>query len=134
MRAGLVRISRRVVPQAGLARGEPPILPAFDATTCRRGAAACLMQRRRIAVAPLRGGGGTKVKILEAWAHRRPVVATSHAARGLGAVPGRHLLIADTAAQFAHCCKRIFDDPVLAGSLADAGHARLRECFLLSET
>ncbi len=84
-----------------------------------------------IAVAPLRGGGGTKVKILEAWAHRRPVVATSHAARGLGAVPGRDLLIADTAEQFSLCCKRIFDDPALAASLADAGHARLRECFLL---
>ncbi len=34
-------------------------------------------------IAPLRGGGGTKLKVLEAWEHERALVATSHAMRGL---------------------------------------------------
>ncbi len=37
----------------------------------------------RIVVAPLRAGSGTRIKILEAWATARPVIATSVAAEGL---------------------------------------------------
>src|SRR5205823_13362 len=45
----------------------------------------------RIAVAPLRAAGGTRLKILEAFAHRRPVVSTSLGADGLPVVDGKHL-------------------------------------------
>jgi glycosyltransferase involved in cell wall biosynthesis len=51
-----------------------------------------------LAIVPLRGGGGTKIKVLEAWQHHCPVVATRHACRGLGVVPNEHLLQADSAA------------------------------------
>jgi polysaccharide biosynthesis protein PslH len=84
-----------------------------------------------IVVAPLRGGGGTKLKVLEAWLHHRPIVATRHACRGLGAVSGLHLLQADTAAQIANSCQRLFEEPDLAASLATEGHALLRSQFLL---
>ena len=36
-----------------------------------------------VAVVPVRTGGGTRIKVLEALAHRRPVVATTEGARGL---------------------------------------------------
>ncbi len=55
----------------------------------------------QIAVAPLRSGSGTRMKILEAWAASTPVVATSVACEGLAGVNGEHLLIADTPHQFA---------------------------------
>lgn len=54
-----------------------------------------------ISVAPVRVGGGTRMKILEAMALGTPVVATSKAAEGLDICHGIHLLIADTPHAFA---------------------------------
>ena len=51
-------------------------------------------------VAPIRAGGGTRIKILEAFSYRRPVVATSIAMEGIEADAGTHMLIGDTAEQF----------------------------------
>ncbi|NLE99438.1 MAG: glycosyltransferase [Anaerolineales bacterium] len=54
-----------------------------------------------VCVVPLRRGGGTRLKILEAMALGTPVVATSKGAEGLDVVDGKDLLIADTPASFA---------------------------------
>lgn len=50
------------------------------------------------AVVPLRVGGGTRLKILEAMAAGVPVVSTSLGAEGLRVTPGRDLMLADTPA------------------------------------
>jgi glycosyltransferase involved in cell wall biosynthesis len=47
---------------------------------------------------PLQAGGGTRLKILEAFAAKCPVVSTAVGAEGLGATDGRHLLIRDRTA------------------------------------
>jgi glycosyltransferase involved in cell wall biosynthesis len=70
-----------------------------------------------IAVAPLRAGGGTRIKILEAFAHGVPVVTSTLGAEGLDAVSGTHLLTADDPAEFAMACQRLAADPALAASL-----------------
>lgn len=79
-------------------------------------------------IAPVRGGGGTKLKVLEAWQHGRPLVATSHAARGLEVEPGRHLLVANRPRDFARQCAAVLTDAGLAAGLVrEAGallHAR----------
>jgi glycosyltransferase involved in cell wall biosynthesis len=49
--------------------------------------------RAHIAVVPIRAGGGTRIKILEAFAHGCPVVATPSGARGLDVEDDRHLVI-----------------------------------------
>ncbi len=54
-----------------------------------------------ICVVPLRAGGGTRLKILEAMALGRAVVSTSIGCEGLEVVNGEHLLIADTPREFA---------------------------------
>jgi glycosyltransferase involved in cell wall biosynthesis len=54
-----------------------------------------------LVVVPLRSGAGTRLKILEAMAMRRPVVSTTVGAEGLEATPGVHLLIGDTPEAFA---------------------------------
>ena len=54
-----------------------------------------------ISLAPIWSGGGTRLKILEAMALRVPVIATSKGAEGIDAVPGEHILVADTAVDFA---------------------------------
>ncbi len=85
----------------------------------------------RVVVAPLRAGGGTKLKVLEAWLHRRPLVATSHAARGYGARDGKHLLVADSAADIAAACARLLREPELAEHLVGNGYELLASRYLL---
>lgn len=60
--------------------------------------------RAKRAVVPLRAGGGTRIKILEAVAHGVPVVSTRMGAEGLGFREGEHLLLADSPADFAAAC------------------------------
>jgi sugar transferase (PEP-CTERM/EpsH1 system associated) len=58
-------------------------------------------QQARVAVVPLRGGGGTRLKILEAMALGRPVVSTSLGCEGLRVVDREHIMMADTPTEFA---------------------------------
>jgi glycosyltransferase involved in cell wall biosynthesis len=74
-------------------------------------------------VTPIRTGGGTRVKILEAMAIGTPVVASRKAAEGLHAEDGVHLLLADSPAEWAHAVQRLFDDPALRGRIARAARA-----------
>jgi glycosyltransferase involved in cell wall biosynthesis len=60
---------------------------------------------------PLHAGGGTRIKILEAFAHRKPVVSTPLGAEGLNVVDGRELLIAEDPAALAGACARLFREP-----------------------
>jgi Glycosyl transferases group 1 len=68
---------------------------------------------------PLRFGSGTRLKILEAFAHRIPVVSTTLGAEGLDARDGEHLLLADTAEAFAAACARALEDRELRVRLVD---------------
>jgi len=69
--------------------------------------------RSTACVVPLRAGGGTRLKILEAMALGRPVVSTSVGAEGLDVVDGEHLLIADSPEQFAEKTVRLLTDRAL---------------------
>jgi glycosyltransferase involved in cell wall biosynthesis len=83
----------------------------------------------RVVVAPVRFGTGMRGKVLEALAMARPVVTTSIGAEGLGATPGRHLLVADDAAAFAAAVRRILDDGALARQLGGEGRALVESRF-----
>jgi glycosyltransferase involved in cell wall biosynthesis len=74
-------------------------------------------------IAPLRIGGGTRFKILEAMSMAKAVVATSIGAEGIDAQHGRHLLLADDPAAFAAAAARLLDDPGLAQRLGREGRA-----------
>jgi glycosyltransferase involved in cell wall biosynthesis len=65
------------------------------------------MGKCKAGVVPVLSGSGTRLKILEMWAAGIPIVSTTLGAEGLGAVPGRHLLIADSAASFAESIDRL---------------------------
>jgi glycosyltransferase involved in cell wall biosynthesis len=94
----------------------------------------------RVCVAPLRAGGGTRLKILEAFTHRRPVVSTSLGAEGLSVEDGVHLLIADGTEDFADACARVLRDHALRSQLVDAAvdvaiaHSRPRVVRELAQT
>jgi glycosyltransferase involved in cell wall biosynthesis len=70
------------------------------------------------AVVPLRAGGGTRLKILEAFAAHLPVVATTIGAAGLGVESGKHLLLADTAEEFARATIQVLTNENIAERLA----------------
>jgi glycosyltransferase involved in cell wall biosynthesis len=82
-----------------------------------------------VTVVPLRLGGGTRFKILEAMAMARPVVSTSLGAEGIGARPGKEILIADDPASFAQAVGRVLDDGALAAELSGRGRALVQERY-----
>ena len=67
-----------------------------------------------VVVVPLRLGGGTRLKIVEAMAMGKPIVSTTLGAEGIDAVPGRHLLIEDEPASFADAVNRLLARPDFA--------------------
>lgn len=79
--------------------------------------------RGAICTAPLMSGGGTRIKIVEAFAHRAPVVATTVGAEGLDVVDGEHLIIRDDPVQFAHACVELMRSPDIVERLTHAAAA-----------
>jgi glycosyltransferase involved in cell wall biosynthesis len=71
-------------------------------------------------VVPLRLGGGTRLKIVEAMAMGKAIVSTTLGAEGIEAAPGRDLLIEDQPAAFADAVNRLLADPHLAARI---GHS-----------
>ena len=86
-------------------------------------------ERARALVVPLRSGGGMRVKILETLARGLPVISTSIGYEGIDAVPGVHLLAADTPAGFAAEVRRAFHDDGLLQGLAGAGRKLVLERY-----
>jgi polysaccharide biosynthesis protein PslH len=70
-----------------------------------------------VVVVPLRLGGGTRLKIVEAMAMGKAVVSTTLGAEGLEAVPGRDILVADEPAAFAGAVNRLLAEPGLAAEI-----------------
>ena len=62
------------------------------------------------AIVPLRAGGGTRIKVLEAFGFRRPVVSTPIGVEGLDVENEKQVLIAEDPAGFAGQCCRLMDD------------------------
>jgi glycosyltransferase involved in cell wall biosynthesis len=79
-----------------------------------------------VCVVPLRIGGGTRLKILQAMALGTPVVSTTKGAEGLDVTPGHDILIGDTADELAAHVLRLLDDPALATRLAHAARELVR--------
>jgi len=85
-----------------------------------------------VVVTPLRHGGGTRIKVLEAFAHRRPVVATPLAVGGIDVRNGREVLLAGSSPELAHAVTTLFDDPALAARLAQAAARTLEARYARS--
>lgn len=73
-----------------------------------------------VVVVPLRIGGGTRFKIVEAMAMGKAIVSTSMGAEGLDAQHEHHVLLADEPVDFAQQVTRVLDDPELAERLGEA--------------
>jgi sugar transferase (PEP-CTERM/EpsH1 system associated) len=80
-------------------------------------------------VVPLRSGGGTRLKILEAMAMERPVISTSVGAEGLKVTPGTDILIADDAEQFANHIQSLVKSSETANRLGKAARRLVVEKY-----
>ncbi len=68
-------------------------------------------------VVPLRVGGGTRLKVLDAMAMGKAMVSTSIGCEGLEVKPDEHLLVADSPVQFADKTVKLLRDPSRRGTL-----------------
>jgi len=82
-----------------------------------------------IVLVPIRSGGGTRIKILEALSLGRPIVSTSIGAEGLDLRDDKDILIANTPAEFAKACVRVARDEAFANNLVNGGRQRFIELY-----
>jgi len=78
-----------------------------------------------VVVVPIRVGGGTRTKILEALALGRPVVSTAVGAEGLDLEHPKHLLIAGSEEAFVRAVVSIHEDRNRLRALVETGRARV---------
>ncbi len=81
------------------------------------------------AIVPLRTGGGTRLKILEAMAAGVPVISTTLGAEGLAVIPSANILIADNDEDWLPLITRMVEQPELWSSLAKAGRDLVRSRY-----
>jgi polysaccharide biosynthesis protein PslH len=74
-------------------------------------------------VVPIRVGGGTRIKILDAWAMGKAIVSTSIGCEGLEAVHGRNILVHDEPEEFARAVASVLRDTGLRAGLEREGRA-----------
>jgi len=80
-------------------------------------------------VVPLRVGGGSRLKILEALSMGRAVVSTTVGAEGLDLEPGIDIVIADIASDFAAAVSTLWLDAPARQRLGRAGRARIERQY-----
>lgn len=80
-----------------------------------------LQSTSSVFLAPLRHGGGSKLKVLEALAAGLPLVSTGQGVSGLAVESGRHYLGAETAEQMAAALADVLGDEAQAARLGEAG-------------
>jgi polysaccharide biosynthesis protein PslH len=82
-----------------------------------------------VSVVPLRLGGGTKLKVLDAMAAGLPVVTTTVGAEGLAVDDGLHLFVADGPRAFAAAVACLLGDDALARTLGKRGRRLVEEQY-----
>jgi glycosyltransferase involved in cell wall biosynthesis len=82
-----------------------------------------------VTVVPVRIGGGTRLKVVEALAMGKAVVSTTLGCEGLAIRSGEHVLLADDAQSFAAAITRLLDDPQEGSRLGLAGRSLVVERY-----
>lgn len=80
-------------------------------------------------VVPLRIGGGTRLKILEAMAFGKPVVSTTLGCEGINVTSGENILVADSPQDFAATCIDLLADETQRQALGRAGRELVERSY-----
>ncbi len=87
------------------------------------------IEKSAVYVVPLRMGGGTRLKIMEALAMKKPIVTTSIGCEGIDVINGQSSLIADTPTEFAARVIALFSNPGLVTELTEKGHELVKNRY-----
>ncbi len=87
------------------------------------------VDRASVYVVPLHSGGGTRLKIAEALAMRKPIVTTRIGAEGVDLVDGETALFADEPEDFARAVGSLLRDAPLRARLAEAGYSLVKRRY-----
>jgi polysaccharide biosynthesis protein PslH len=88
-----------------------------------------LVRKAAVYVVPLRVGGGTRLKVLDAMASGKAIVSTAIGCEGIDVVPGQHLLVADAPDDFARTTIALLNDPAHRQQLGAAARTRVQERY-----
>ncbi len=83
----------------------------------------------KIYICPIFNGGGTRLKILDALAMAKPLVATEFAVEGLDLVAGKHYLPANNASEFVNQIKKLLNDDNLRNYMGMEGRKFIEERY-----
>ncbi len=83
------------------------------------------VRKAQVVIAPLLEGSGTRLKILEAWALKTPVVSSTKGAEGLLYKHGSNIMIADDPVTFAGSVVQLLQDRKQGAMLAEQAHRTL---------
>jgi glycosyltransferase involved in cell wall biosynthesis len=84
-----------------------------------------------VVVVPLREGAGTRIKVLEAFAHERPVVATPAAVAGLAVRDGGSVLLGGDPGALAALTASVLTEPARTVGLVAEASRLVREHYVL---
>lgn len=87
------------------------------------------IEQASVYIVPLRIGGGSRLKILEALAMRKPIVSTSVGAEGLEVTDGLNILLADNPSDFADKIMWLFENPEKARQLGQQGRTLVEKRY-----
>jgi|SRR5580765_7704359 len=87
--------------------------------------------RAALVIAPIRSGGGTQIKVLEALAHGRPLVSSRFAHAGFAEhlVQGEHLLTAGSDEEWLSACAGVLENSASSEALAARGHQAVHRSY-----
>jgi len=88
-----------------------------------------IFEQAWVYVVPLRAGGGTRLKVLEAMAMERAIISTSLGAEGIPCEDGKHLILADTPNEFATSVVRLLQDDAARSTLESEAATWVRENY-----
>lgn len=82
-----------------------------------------------VMVVPLQKGSGTRLKLLEAFAAKCPVISTAKGAEGLEVEDEKHLLLRNSSAAMVEAIQRLWQQPQIAQTLSEQAHERFLERY-----
>jgi polysaccharide biosynthesis protein PslH len=90
------------------------------------------LQASSALVVPLKAGGGTRLKVIEALASGLPIVSTAFGVEGLGLIKGVDYLEAETPQEFAEQCRELVSNSQLAQELSQRGILTAKRNFSIN--
>lgn len=92
------------------------------------------LKQRCLMVLPIRLGGGTRLKILEAFAANRPVITTAKGVEGIDAVDGKHLYVRESAEDIADAAVRLWQDQDMRANFCRNAHQLVKDLYSFEST